>query len=115
MSQQGFMLSVLNIDGKSYEASDEPLTLLALLRRHMDQTLSDSVFLKDDQLLTLKSWLLNHAEQMSPGKALWLEESEDGQVYKVVAAIGKSDDGSVIVWHEPLPWPFDFKNESKKL
>lgn len=109
------MLPEINVDGNTYSASDEPLKLLAVLRRHLDQSLDDALFLSDKQLLTLKSWLLQHAEKMKPGKALWLEESDDGVTYKVVAAIGKSDDGSIIVWHEPLPWPFGFTNRSHKI
>lgn len=81
----------------------------------MDQTLSDSVLLSDIELFTLKSWLLAHAESMSPGKAVWLEETVDGSTYKVVAAIGRTEDGSTIVWHEPLPWPFGFTNRSERL
>jgi len=109
------MLSEITVDGSTYKASDDPLKLLAILRRHLDQTLGDSLTLTDAQLFTLKSWLLEHAEHMSPGKALWLEETINGATYKVVAAIGKVEDGNVIVWHEPLPWPFGFKNESNKL
>jgi hypothetical protein len=109
------MLSEITVDGNKYTAADDPLKLLAILRRHLDQTLGDSLTLSDAQLLSLKSWLLEHAESMSPGKALWLEESINGISYKVVAAIGKTEDGSIIVWHEPLPWPFGFKNESHKM
>jgi hypothetical protein len=112
---QVLMLTRFQIDGKEFTAQDEPLKLLALLRRHLDQTLDDSVYLTPDQLLSLKSWLLSHAEAMSPGKAIWIEESVNLQTYRIVAAIGKKDDGSTIVWHEPLPWPFGFANESNRL
>ena len=109
------MLSEIRVDGRSYTASDDPLQLLAILRRHLDPSLDDCISLSDLQLLTLKSWLLEHAEKMSPGKALWLEETVNGETYQVVAAIGKTEDGSTIVWHTPLPWPFGFKNESRKM
>ncbi len=105
----------ITIAGDSYGQDTEPLVLLNLLRRHLDQTLPDSVYLKPDQLLTLKGWLLTHAEQMAPGKALWLEETTDTLVTRLVAAIGKKEDGSTIVWHQPLPWPFEFGDESYKL
>lgn len=105
----------INVDGTTYTAADAPLKLLGVLRRHLDQTLHNSVFLKPQELLALKSWLLKHAEQMSPGKALWLQETSDGETFRVVAAIGKTDDGEIIVWHEPLPWPFGFENESHKI
>jgi len=100
------MLAELNISGRVYTASDDPIELLALLRRHMDQTLSDSVYLSSEQLLALKGWLLLKAEEMEPGKAIWLEESVDGGQAKVVAAVGKTDAGNTVVWHTPLPWPF---------
>ena len=109
------MVSELNVGGCRYTAEDDALKLLAVLRRHMDQTLNDSLWLTDEQLFTLKSWLLSHAEKMSPGKALWLEETVDGVTYKVVAAIGKKEDGNIIVWHEPLPWPFGFNNLNERL
>ena len=66
-------------------------------------TLPDSVFLQQDELFTLKSWLLQQAETMKRGKAIWLEESEDGIVYKLIAAVGKTDEGASVLWHEPLP------------
>ena len=109
------MLAEIFVDGSTYSATDPPLKLLGVLRRHLDQTLHNSVSLKPNELLSLKSWLLAHAEQMSPGKALWLQETSDGESLRVVAAIGKADDGSTIVWHEPLPWPFNFDSESQKL
>ena len=105
----------ITVDGETYTSSDDPLRLLGILRRHLDQTLENSLYLRLDELLALKSWLLTLAEQMHPGKAVWLEESSDGELYRVVAAIGKADDGSSIVWHEPLPWPFSFQNEGRKL
>lgn len=109
------MLSKITVEGTVYTASDEPLKLLSILRRHMDQTLDDCIQLSNQELFALKGWLVKHAEQMQPGKALWLEETTDGSTYRVIAAIGKSEDGSIIVWHEPLPWPFDFQNRSERI
>jgi hypothetical protein len=109
------MLNELRIDGRMYTENDEPLTLLGILRRHLDQTLPDSIRLQQDELFTLKSWLLHYAESMKRGKAIWLEESSDGMMYRLVAAVGKTDDGASVVWHEPLPWPFDFLNESHRV
>lgn len=109
------MLEEIVIGGEKYTAQNEPLRLLGLLRRHLDQTLPDSVVLSQEQLLTLKAWLLAFAESMKPGKAMWLEETYDGRMTKLVAALGKTDKGECIVWHEPLPWPFDFKNEGHRI
>jgi hypothetical protein len=109
------MLNELRVDGKIYTENDDALSLLRVLRRHLDQTLPDSIYLQQDELFTLKSWLLHHAESMKRGKAVWLEESTDGTLYRLVAAVGKTDDGSSVVWHEPLPWPFDFLNESQRI
>ena len=109
------MHAQITVDGTTYSAEDPPLKLLGILRRHLDQTLHNSIFLKPQELLALKSWLLGHAEKMAPGKALWLQETTDGETVKVVAAIGKTDDGSTVVWHEPLPWPFDCDNESHRI
>lgn len=109
------MLNEIVVDGKKYSAGDNALTLLGILRRHLDQTLVDSVYLQQDELLALKAWLLTHAESMKPGKAVWLEESNDGKLYKLVAAVGKTDEGASIVWHEPLPWPFAFMNNTYRL
>jgi hypothetical protein len=111
------MLAEIVVDNTTYTAADEPLKLLMVLRRHLDQELIEPspIQLSDDELLTLKSWLLLHAESMNAGKAVWVEESSDGQLYRLVAAIGKTPDGSAIVWHPPLPWPFNFGNESRKI
>jgi hypothetical protein len=111
------MLSEILVDNITYTAKDEPLKLLMVLRRHLDESLEkpQRLELSDLQLLTLKSWLLLHAESMRAGKAVWVEESSDGIIYKLVAAIGKAPDGSPIVWHPPLPWPFDFTDESRKI
>ena len=111
------MLAQIVVDDTTYTAQDEPLKLLMILRRHLDQSLVEpqSIHLSDEELLTLKSWLLLHAESMRAGKAVWVEESADGQLYRLVAAIGKTPDGSAIVWHPPLPWPFNFDNESHKI
>ena len=109
------MLSEIIVEGRKYTAIDEALTLLGLLRRHLDQTLPNSVFLQQDELFTLKSWLLQQAETMKRGKAIWLEESEDGIVYKLIAAVGKTDEGASVLWHEPLPWPFNFMNTSHRM
>ncbi|HEY9757132.1 MAG TPA: hypothetical protein V6C97_18340 [Oculatellaceae cyanobacterium] len=111
------MLSEIVVDQVTYTAKDEPLKLLMVLRRCLDETLESPqrVTLSDAELLALKSWLLMHAESMRSGKAVWVEESIDGKIYKLVAAIGKTPAGEPIVWHPPLPWPFDFTNESKKI
>jgi hypothetical protein len=111
------MLSQIVVDAVTYTAKDEPLKLLMVLRRHLDESLNfpQRVMLSDTELFSLKSWLLMHAESMRAGKAVWVEESVDGVVYKLVAAIGKTPDGDPIVWHPPLPWPFDFTNESTKI
>ena len=111
------MLAEIVIDQVTYTAKDEPLKLLMVLRRHLDDSLipPQRITLTDGELLTLKSWLLMHAESMRAGKAVWVEESIDGRVYKLVAAIGKTPAGEPIVWHPPLPWPFDFTNESEKI
>lgn len=111
------MLSEIVVDQVTYTSKDEPLKLLMVLRRHLDESLEppQRIMLSDGELLSLKSWLLMHAESMRAGKAVWVEESVDGRIYKLVAAIGKTPDGSPIVWHPPLPWPFDFTNESKKI
>ena len=109
------MLDEIEISGETFKRATEPLALLGLLRRHLDQTLPDSIKLSSEQLLTLKSWLLSLAENMKPGKAMWLEETADGKMTKLVAAIGKTETGESIVWHEPLPWPFKFGGESYKI
>jgi hypothetical protein len=110
------MQSKIIVGEKEYQSTDEPLKLLMVLRAHFERSLErESTALNDVELLTLKSWLLMHAESMQPGKAVWLEESQDGQVYKLVAALGRAPDGQSIVWHPPLPWPFDFENESRKI
>ncbi len=109
------MLNEIIVNGKKYNPEDNALTLLGILRRHLDQTLGDSIFLQQDELLALKSWLLMHAESMKRGKAIWLEESDDGKLYRLVAAVGKTDDGSPVLWHEPLPWPFAFINQSYRM
>jgi hypothetical protein len=109
------MLSSISVEGITYHATDEPLQLLGILRRHLDPTLPNAVTLRPDEVLSLKSWLIDHAERMTPGKAIWIEESNDGLTYRVVAAIGKTEAGNTIVWHQPLPWPFGFHNESKLL
>jgi hypothetical protein len=111
------MRSQIVVDDITYTATDEPLKLLMVLRRHLDQHLVEPkpIQLTDEELLSLKSWLLMHAERMRAGKAVWVEESVDGQIYRLVAAIGKTADGQAIVWHPPLPWPFNFQNESRKI
>ncbi len=111
------MLSEIVVDGNTYTAHDEPLKLLMVLRRHLDQNLirPQSIQLDEEELFALKSWLLMHAERMRAGKAVWVEESTDGEVYRLVAAIGKAPDGNAIVWHPPLPWPFNFDNQSRRI
>lgn len=111
------MLGQIVVNDITYTAKDEPLKLLMVLRCHLDQNLTEppSIKLSEEELFTLKSWLLLHAEGMRAGKAVWVEESTDGQLYRLVAAIGKTPDGNAIVWHPPLPWPFKFENESHKL
>lgn len=103
------MLSEFQVDGQTYCASDKPLKLLEILRRHLDKNLiePESVNLSDHQVLALKTWLLKHAEAMKPGKAVWIEEKVRSKKSKLIIAIGKTEDGRPIVWHEPLPWPFD--------
>ena len=116
MARKDVMLAKIIIGETEYQQTDEPLKLLMVLRSHFEQALErDSCELSDIELLTLKSWLLLHAEKMKPGKAVWLEETHDGQVYKLVAALGRAPDGQSIVWHPPLPWPFDFENASRKI
>jgi hypothetical protein len=111
------MQKELDIDGEKYTASDPPLRLLEILRRHLDKTLIDphAIDLTDFELLTLKSWLLTHAEKMRPGKAVWIEESTSDRNSRLVVALGKADDGTPIVWHDPLPWPFGFGQDSKRV
>ena len=109
------MLNEIKIKDTKYGPDNDALTLLGLLRRHLDQTLSDSIYLQQDELFALKAWLLKHAESMKRGKAIWLEESDDGKLYRLVAAVGKTEDGSSILWHEPLPWPFAFMNQSYRM
>jgi hypothetical protein len=110
------MLSEFQVDGQTYCANDKPLRLLEILRRHLDKSLlaPESVALSDHQVLSLKSWLLQHAESMRPGKAVWIEERARGDKSKLVVAIGKTEEGTAIVWHEPLPWPFDSNTGSRK-
>jgi len=111
------MTSELNIAGETYTANDPPLRLLEVLRRHLDKTLlsPESIDLSDVQVFTLKSWLLLHAEKMRPGKAVWIEESTQDRNSRLVVAIGKTDEGTPIVWHDPLPWPFDFGEGSSRI
>ncbi|PWT98815.1 MAG: hypothetical protein C5B53_06245 [Candidatus Melainabacteria bacterium] len=103
------MLNEIHVGGDTYTAEDKPLRLLEILRRHLDKSLivPESVDLNDREVLALKSWLLRHAEAMKPGKAVWIEERSRGEKSRLVVAIGKTDEGTAIVWHEPLPWPFD--------
>jgi hypothetical protein len=110
------MLGQIVVDGVNYTAKDEPLKLLMILRRHLDSSIIEPALkLSDEELFALKSWLLMHAENMRAGKAVWIEESADGKIYRLVAAIGKAPDGNPIVWHPPLPWPFNFSNESERI
>lgn len=109
------MLTEIIVNEEKYGPESGALTLLGLLRRHLDQTLPDSIYLQQAELFALKAWLLQHAELMSSGKAVWLEESDDGKTYRLVAAVGKTDNGSSILWHEPLPWPFEFINQSYRI
>ena len=109
------MLNEIKVSDVKYGPDNDTLTLLGLLRRHLDQTLGDSIYLQQDELFALKAWLLKHAESMKRGKAIWLEESDDGKLYRLVAAVGKTEDGSAILWHEPLPWPFAFMNQSYRM
>ncbi len=51
----------ITVNGEKYSSSDDPLRLLGILRRHLDQTLENSLYLRPDELLALKSWLLAHA------------------------------------------------------
>lgn len=103
------MLNEIHVGGDTYTANDKPLRLLEVLRRHLDKSLllPESINLSDGEVLALKSWLLQHAEAMRPGKAVWIEERSRGAKSRLVVAIGKTDEGTAIVWHEPLPWPFD--------
>jgi hypothetical protein len=113
---KGSMLTKIVVGADEYAASDEPLKLLMVLKGHLEGSLDRSECeLTDNELLTLKSWLLLQAENMQPGKAVWIEESSDGQMYKLVAALGRTPAGEAIVWHPPLPWPFDFDNESHRV
>lgn len=105
----------IKIGNQSFSQATAPFELLNLLRRHLDQTLSDSVYLTPNQLLALKGWLLGHAEHITPGKALWLEETVDSETHRLVAVLGRKEDGTPICWHAPLPWPFNFSSESHKL
>jgi hypothetical protein len=107
------MLSQINVGGDTYTAEDKPLRLLEVLRRHLDKTLlqPESVNLSDGEVLALKCWLLQHAEAMRPGKAVWIEERTQGEKSRLVVAIGKTEEGTAIVWHEPLPWPFELEPE----
>jgi hypothetical protein len=103
------------VNQTKYGPETDALTLLGVLRRHLDQTVPDSVYLQQDELFALKAWLLGHAETMGRGKAIWLEESDDGKLYRLVAAVGKTDEGAAILWHEPLPWPFPFINQTYRM
>jgi hypothetical protein len=111
------MTTELDINGEKYSVEDPSLRLLEILRRHLDKTLlyPESINLTDNQLLTLKSWLLIHAEKMRAGKAVWIEESTQDRNCRLVVAIGKTDEGTPIVWHDPLPWPFGFGKNSKRV
>jgi len=107
------MLSEITIAGQTYSAKDKPLRLLEILRRHLDKSLliPESVNLSDTEVLTLKSWLLEHAEAMNPGKAIWIEERSYGDKSRLIVAIGKTEEGAAVVWHDPLPWPFHPKRD----
>jgi hypothetical protein len=111
------MLSEIHVGGDTYTSEDKPLRLLEVLRRHLDKSLvlPESVNLSDGEVLALKSWLLQHAEAMKPGKAVWIEERCRGEKSRLVVAIGKTDDGTAIVWHEPLPWPFNSDPENRRI
>ncbi|HEY9679853.1 MAG TPA: hypothetical protein V6C76_17755 [Drouetiella sp.] len=109
------MRNEISINDTKYGPDDDALKLLGLLRRHLDQTLPDSVYLQQDELFSLKAWLLQHAESMKTGKAIWIEESNDGIIFRLVAAVGKTDEGASVLWHEPLPWPFPFINQSYRV
>ncbi len=108
-------MNEIRLDGRIFTENDSAITLLGILRRHLDQSLPDAVKLQQDELFTLKTWLLRHAETMKRGKSIWIEDTSDGIVYRLVVAVGKTEDGSSVVWHEPLPWPFEFMNESYKV
>jgi hypothetical protein len=69
----------------------------------------DKAYCSSDEPLKLLMVLRSHFERNLE------RESTDGQVYKLVAALGRAPDGQTIVWHPPLPWPFDFENESRKV
>lgn len=107
------MLPEITVHGNKYTAQDDPVALLDVLRRHLGiSTTSGEISLSDSELLTLKAWLLMHAEAMEPGKAVWLEQ--DGPGPRVLAALGKTEDGRPVVWHPPLPWPFTVPESEKK-
>jgi hypothetical protein len=108
------MMKEILVAGEKYKESDQPLRLLDILRRHIDKKLilPESVHLSDREVLTIKTWLLQHAESMRPGKAVWIEEKMRNKS-RLVVAIGRTDEGSPIVWHEHLPWPFNFDGESE--
>jgi hypothetical protein len=117
MDKKGHLMDELIICGETYTSQDPPLRLLEVLRRYLDKTLlqPESIELTDSQVFLLKSWLLLHAEKMRPGKAVWIEESTRDRNSRLVVAIGKTDEGMPIVWHDPLPWPFDFGDTSKRI
>lgn len=107
------MLHEITVHGTKYTAHDDPIVLLDILRRHLGiSTDCDDTLLSDNELLTLKAWLLMHAEAMELGKAVWLEQSE-GPGSRVLAALGKTEDGRAVVWHPPLPWPFTIPGSEK--
>jgi hypothetical protein len=117
IDNKGQMIKELEINGERYTDEDPSLRLLEVLRRHLDKTLLDPapLHLTDSELFTLKAWLLTHAEKMRPGKAVWIEESTQDRNCRLVVAIGKTDAGMPIVWHDPLPWPFGFEKKSRRV
>lgn len=108
------MLKRLVIDEQIYTKNSDVSDLERLLLQHLglDRVNDKKIELAESELLTLKSWLIEHTEEsMAKGSYTWVEHGIpglNGGPMEVVFARGQTKAGTVVLWHNPLPWPEDW-------
>ncbi|HEY9786174.1 MAG TPA: hypothetical protein V6D17_12275 [Candidatus Obscuribacterales bacterium] len=100
------MMNAIELDDGRLIGPQAPVDeLLSVLVGH----LAGAYSLSDEQVFSVKSWLLIDAQKFPPGQIVTAEEKANpffpSSPENLWAIVGKTPNGEAIVWHRSLPWP----------
>jgi hypothetical protein len=79
-------------------ATDHLLFAMAAQVKH-------NIVLTETELLALKSWLVQRAEDFDNNHYIEVGISNGQEFSELLILLGKNEAGEIVFWHPPLPWP----------